>query len=41
MGSLELVDYYICSVCGYTCEQEPPETCPVCSSNARVFYKVD
>jgi len=41
MGSLEPVDYYICSVCGYTCEKEPPGTCPVCSSNARVFYKVD
>lgn len=41
MGSLEKVDYYVCSVCGYTCEKEPPGTCPVCSSNAKVFFKVD
>jgi len=41
MGSLEPVDYYVCSVCGYTCEKEPPGTCPVCNSNAKVFFKVD
>jgi rubrerythrin len=41
MGSLEQVDYYVCSVCGYTCEKEPPEKCPVCNSNARAFFKVD
>jgi len=41
MGSLEPVDYYVCSICGYTCEKEPPGTCPVCSSNSKVFHKVD
>ena len=41
MGNLEKVDYYVCSICGYTCEKEPPERCPVCTSNAKVFYKVD
>lgn len=41
MGNLEKVDYYVCSICGYTCEKEPPGTCPVCSSNAKVFFKVD
>jgi rubrerythrin len=41
MGSLEQVDYYVCSICGYTCEKEAPERCPVCSSNAKVFFKVD
>lgn len=41
MGDLEPVDYYVCSICGYTCENEAPERCPVCSSNAKVFYKVD
>jgi rubrerythrin len=35
------VDYYVCSVCGYTCENEPPEKCPVCSANSRAFSKVD
>ena len=41
MGSLEQVDYYVCSVCGYTCENEPPEKCPVCGSSAKAFFKVD
>lgn len=41
LDSLEEVDYYVCSVCGYTCEDEPPDTCPVCSSKAKVFFKVD
>ncbi len=34
-------DYYVCSVCGYTCENEPPETCPVCGAKAKAFSKVD
>jgi rubrerythrin len=33
-------DYYVCSVCGYTCENEPPDTCPVCGSKAKAFSKV-
>ncbi len=37
----EDVDYYICSVCGYTCENEPPEKCPVCGAKAQAFKKVD
>jgi rubrerythrin len=36
----ENVDYYVCSVCGYTCENEPPEKCPVCNSGAKAFNKV-
>jgi len=41
MAELAHVDYYVCSVCGYTCEKEAPETCPVCGSDAKVFSKVD
>ncbi len=41
IDNLEEVDYYVCSVCGYTCEDEPPDTCPVCKANAKVFFKVD
>ncbi len=38
----DVVDsYYVCSVCGYTCENEPPETCPVCSANSKAFFRVD
>ncbi|MFC1857763.1 rubrerythrin family protein [Thermodesulfobacteriota bacterium] len=41
LDSLEDADYYVCSVCGYTCENEPPETCPVCKAKARAFSKVE
>lgn len=39
LEKLEEVDYYICSVCGYTCENEPPDVCPVCDAKARAFFK--
>ncbi len=35
------VDYYVCSVCGYTSENEPPDKCPVCGAGAKAFSKVD
>ena len=35
------MDYFVCSVCGYTCENEPPAKCPVCNAVARAFFKVD
>lgn len=35
------VDYYVCPVCGYTCENEPPDNCPVCGAKAKVFFKVE
>ena len=41
LDQLEDVDYYVCSVCGYTCENEPPDVCPVCNSKASAFFKVD
>jgi len=41
LNSPEEVDYYVCSVCGYTCENEPPELCPVCGSKAKAFSKVE
>jgi len=34
-------DIYVCSVCGYTHEGEPPEKCPVCGSSKKVFEKVE
>jgi rubrerythrin len=34
------VDYYVCNVCGYTCENEPPDSCPVCKAKAKAFSKV-
>ena len=41
LDSLADVDYYVCSVCGYTCESEAPDTCPVCNSKGKVFFKAD
>ena len=35
------VDYYVCSVCGYTCENEAPDVCPVCNAKGKAFFKVD
>jgi rubrerythrin len=40
LDALEDVDYYVCSVCGYTCESQPPETCPVCGAKATAFFEV-
>jgi rubrerythrin len=34
------VDYYVCSVCGYTCEGEAPEDCPVCKAKKKAFMKI-
>jgi len=41
MGSQEQIDYYVCSVCGFTCANEAPDTCPVCGSASMAFSKVD
>lgn len=34
-------DYYVCSVCGYTCENEPPDNCPVCNAKSSAFFQVE
>jgi len=41
LEALEETDYYVCSVCGYTCETAPPDKCPVCGSPSKAFSKVD
>lgn len=33
--------YYICPVCGYTAEKEPPGTCPVCGAKGEMFKKIE
>lgn len=38
-GKIEDVDYYICSVCGYTHEGPHEGKCPVCNADPKVFYK--
>ena len=37
---LEKKKIYICPVCGYTHEGEPPEKCPVCGAAKRVFKEI-
>lgn len=34
---IELGDMYVCPVCGYTHEGNPPEKCPVCGVNSDKF----
>ncbi len=41
LDNLKEVDYYVCSVCGYTCENEAPDKCPVCSAKASAFFRVE
>ena len=33
------VDYYVCPVCGYTMEGNPPDVCPVCGAKHELFAK--
>jgi len=33
-------EYFVCSVCGYISEREPPENCPVCGAPKSRFDKV-
>ncbi|MFI3271261.1 MAG: rubrerythrin family protein [Pseudomonadota bacterium] len=40
-AALADVDYYLCSVCGYTHEGPHDEKCPVCNAAPAAFYKVD
>ena len=37
LDSLEEVDYYVCSVCGWTGEGEPPDECPLCKVKKEKF----
>jgi rubrerythrin len=41
LGQQAEVDYYVCSVCGYTCENHPPDKCPVCGATAKAFNQVN
>ncbi len=41
LGENEEKEYYICKVCGFTVEDEPPEKCPVCGSRKEAFKRVE
>lgn len=40
-SDLEVVDYYVCGVCGNTVEGNPPDKCPICKASAKVFQKIE
>ncbi len=40
-ASKEVYPYYVCPVCGYTSEKEPPGNCPVCGTAGKMFKKID
>lgn len=40
-GKTETVDYYVCSVCGYTHEGPHDGPCPICKAAAQSFRKMD
>ena len=37
----EMVDIFICTICGHTVEGEPPDQCPVCKALKKFFKKID
>lgn len=41
LGKNAETDYYVCDVCGHTCEGEPPDECPVCKAKKQAFKKID
>ena len=41
LENMESVDYYVCSVCGFTCESEQPDACTVCGAKAKAFSKTE
>ena len=40
LGKNEVVDYYVCPVCGNTVEKAPPEACPICGAPGKGFMKI-
>lgn len=41
LPSVESVDYYVCSVCGYIAEKEAPDICPICGAKKEAFKLVE
>lgn len=39
--SKDVYPYYVCPVCGYTAEKEPPGACPVCGTSGKMFKKIE
>lgn len=42
LGSAQAeASYYVCPICGYTAEGNPPDKCPVCNAKGSTFKKID
>lgn len=37
----ELVDLYLCSVCGHIAEGSAPDACPICGAKTMAYKKID
>jgi rubrerythrin len=40
-GRNRTLDYYVCTVCGYTAEGAAPDECPVCKARKQAFRKAE
>lgn len=36
----EVVEYYVCGICGYVAEKQPPDECPICQAKKDAFKRV-
>lgn len=36
----EIHDYYVCNICGYVAEREPPDQCPICNARREQFRQI-
>lgn len=36
----EVVDYYVCNICGFVAEKEAPDRCPICQATKDAFKKM-
>jgi len=35
----EEASYFVCGVCGYVTDEDPPEVCPVCDAKREMFFQ--
>jgi rubrerythrin len=41
LANKELVDIFVCSVCGHTVEGEAPDKCPICNAVKKLFKRIE
>lgn len=41
LGGNDVVDYYVCQICGHTAESEAPDKCPICGATSSNFTLVN